>query len=117
MDSIRPDIIVEARRVEQDCLYSAKGHFVAATIWGRVHYWIGVPAAVLATIAGASALSQFDNHNVVAGVLSLGAAALSAISTFLNPNAKAQAHANAGNRYNAVRNQARVFYQIDEGVS
>jgi SMODS and SLOG-associating 2TM effector domain family 4 len=113
VDSVTTDLIKEARRIEEDCLYTAKAHFEAAQMWRNLHLWIGIPAGVLAAVAGASALSQFDNHNILAGVVSIIVVALTAISTFLNPNEKAQAHLSAGNRYNALKNQVRIFHEID----
>ncbi len=113
MESIKENIIKEAKRVEEDSMYSAKGHFVAANFWTNFHLWIGIPTAILAAIAGASALSQFDNHNIIAGILAIIVTALTAVTTFLNPNEKANSHRNAGNKYNSLRNKARIFCEID----
>jgi len=109
-------IIKEAKRIEEDSLYSSKGHFYAAQFWTNLHLWIGIPATILAAIAGASALSQFDNHQIIAGVLAILVAALSAVSTFVNPNEKAAIHHSAGNRYNSLKNRARIFSEIDVGI-
>jgi hypothetical protein len=38
---------------------------------------------------------------------------LSGVMTFLNPNAKAAAHLNAGNKYDSLMNKARIFWSID----
>lgn len=109
----KENLIKEARRIEEDSLYSAKGHFVAANFWSNFHLWIGVPTTILAAIAGVSALSQFDNHNIIAGFLAIIVAALTAVTTFLNPNERANSHLNAGNKYNSLRNEARIFCEID----
>ncbi len=109
-------IIKEAKRIEEDSLYSSKGHFYAAQLWTNLHLWIGIPATILAAIAGASALSQFDNHQIIAGVLAILVAALSAVSTFVNPNEKATIHHSAGNRYNSLKNRARIFSEIDMDI-
>ena len=112
-NSLKYKLIDEGRRVEEDCLYSGKGHFVAADCWTNFHLWIGVPTAILAGIAGASALSQFDNHSIIAGLLAIVVTALTAVTTFLNPNGKANPHRNAGNEYYSLRNKARIFCEID----
>lgn len=111
-DNIKNKMINEAKRIEEDSLYSAKGHFVAANFWTNFHLWIGVPTAILAAIAGVSALSQFDNHNIIAGILAIVVTALTAVTTFLNPNEKANSHRNAGNKYISLRNKARIFCEI-----
>lgn len=111
--SVREKILKEAKRIQEDALYSAKGHLVAASRWSTYHLRIGVPSAILATISGASALTQFDYHSVVAGSLALVTAALVAVSTFLNPNEKANCHSNAGNQYLSLRNSVRFFAEIE----
>jgi hypothetical protein len=112
-EDLKENIIKEAKRIEEDCLYSGKGHFIAANFWNKFHLWIGIPTAALAAIASATALSQFDNHNVISGILAILVAVLTAIATFLNPNGRANMHLSSGNKYLAVRNIARIFYEVD----
>lgn len=110
---LKDEIKNEAGRIEEDAIHSAKGHFNAAAGWKRVHYWIGIPATIFAAIAGASALSQFSYHAAIAGTLSIIVAALSAISTFINPNQKSEMHHSAGTSFNSVKNRARIFHKIE----
>jgi hypothetical protein len=110
---MRDQIQQEAARIEEDSLYSSKGHFYAGQRWSNLHLWIGIPAAVLAAVAGASALSEFQSHTVVAGILSIIVVALTAVATFVNPNERAISHKNAGNKYNSLRNRSRIFYSIE----
>ena len=115
-EPLKKKIKEEAERIEEDSLYSAKGHFYAAQLWVNLRLWLGIPAAVLAAIAGTAALSKFDHHNVVAGVLSIIVAALTTVLTFLNPNEKASAHQKAGNDYNSLKNEARIFHDIGAAI-
>lgn len=112
-NSIKEKITTEAKHIEEDALYSSKGHFYAGQFWARLHLWIGIPTASIAAIAGASALSQFDHHGVIAGVLAIFVSAITAVSTFLNPNEKANRHKDSGNIYNGLRNKVRIFYDIE----
>jgi hypothetical protein len=116
VESTRVKIIEEAKRIENDALYSAKGHYEAAESWTRFHLTIGIPTAILSAIAGASALAQFDYHNIIAGSLAILVAALTAVATFLNPNEKATSHQIVGNKYNALRNKVHIFCNIDSSV-
>lgn len=109
----KDEIIKEAKRIEESTLYSAKGHFQAARVWGNFHLIIGVPMVILSAVAGASALAQFDNSKIIAGGLSILVAALSALMTFLNPNGKSSVHLNAGNSYDSLQNKVRIFWSID----
>lgn len=111
--TIKEKIINEAKRIEEDSLYSAKGHLYAGQCWVNVNLWLGGISAVFSAIAGASALSQFDYHNIVAGGFSIIVAGLTAIITFINPSERASVHQKAGNEYNALRNDARIFYDIE----
>jgi hypothetical protein len=108
--SDRHPIQDEARRIEEDALFSAKGRFEAARGWRLLHLWIGLPAAVLAAVAGASA---FKDHGTAAGILAMIVAAVTAIATFLNPSAHSSAHYVAGTKFNSQRNQARIFRSVD----
>lgn len=94
----------EAKRIEEDCLYSAKGHFIVSHFWTTFHIWIGVPITILAFTAGIFALSKFDNHAILAGIISIIVTILTAVNLFLNPNQKVAIHRDAGNKYNALRN-------------
>jgi hypothetical protein len=102
-------LIREAKRIEEDTTYSAKRHFNACALWNWVHYLLGIPTVV---IAAASATLSGAHHETVAGGLAGGAAILAALSTFLNPHQRAAAHAVSGNRYNALKNRARMFYEL-----
>jgi hypothetical protein len=109
----REEVIKEAKRIEEDLLHSSKGHFAAAHFWGNFHLWIGIPMVLLAAIAGAAALAQFDHDHLIAGFLSIIVAALSAVTTFVNANEREGSHRNAGNSYDALMNKIRIFWAID----
>jgi len=106
------DIINEIKRIEEDSIYSAKGHFYASQYLNILNTTLGVTASVISAIAGTSAFSQFDNHNLLAGILSMVVASLTAIITFINPNQRASEHLKVGNEYNALKNDARIFYLV-----
>ena len=104
------EIAAEASRIEEDALYSGRGHFEAAAAWSRAHYRLGIPTSVLAAVAGGSAIA--DNLTAAA-IVGLVVTALSALSTFLNPSDRAHQHHAAGALFNEVRNQARVLRNVD----
>jgi len=106
---LKEAIALECRRVEEDALYSAKGSFEAARTWARVHLTLGIPTALVAAVAGVSA---FNNLPDLAGVLAVLAAALSAVSTFLDPGEKALAYHSAGTRYSSLGARARFLREV-----
>lgn len=100
----------EAKRIEEDVEYSAKRHFETCDLWTWGHYLLGGPATLLA-VAATTAIIK--NNTDLAQFLSLAAALLSALATFLKPNDRAAQHRAVGNQYLAVRNDARMFREID----
>jgi hypothetical protein len=63
-------------------------------------------------IAALASVSAFNALPEVAGALSILVAALSAVSTFLNPSEKTQTHHQAGTSFNSVRSRARILRQV-----
>lgn len=104
------EVIKESKRIEEDCLHSSKGHYVAAQFWSNFHLIIGIPSVVLAGIAGASA---FTDLPIVAGVISIIVTILTSIATFLNPKDRASSHFTAGNNYNSLQSSIRRFWSIE----
>jgi hypothetical protein len=60
---------------------------------------------------------SYSRHTMIAPLneadIARARAALTAVSTFLNPNEKANRHQNAGNDFNSLRNKARIFQKIE----
>ncbi len=100
----------EAERIEEDSTHSAKGHFNAADIWRCRHYWLGIPATILGALAGAAMVKDWP---VVASLFSLAATILTALVTFLKPTERASEHKTAGDQYLALKNDARIFREIE----
>lgn len=109
-ETIIGEINKECCRIEEDALYSGKGHFNAASVWHWVHYVIGVPMTVLAAWAGIDAFGESQSH---AAYLALTSAALGAIQTFLGASEKSSEHKQAGSNYFALRNKTRLFREIE----
>ena len=109
----KEEIIKEAKRVAESAMHSSKGHFSSSAIWRGLHLCLGLPTTILASIAAATAFSQLDGNHTVGGWVSIIVAALSALTTFLNPNARSAAHFAAGNSYGALQDKARIFWTLD----
>lgn len=99
----------ELKRIEEDCVHSGKSHFNAHERWSRYHYWLGIPAVVLSSVAG---LAFFKDYPEIGGALASLVAVLTALSTFLKPFERAASHKSSGDQYLSLRNDARVFRQI-----
>jgi hypothetical protein len=99
----------ELHRIEEDCNHSCKAHFNAGDRWNRYHYFLGIPAVVLSSIAG---LAFFKDYPLVGGAISSLVAVLTALSTFLKPSERASSHKSSGDQYLGLKNDARVFRTV-----
>ncbi len=90
--------------VEEGTKWSAQGQFEQAKLWRAAHLTLGVPAAALAAIAGATALASTTGR-VAAGIIALVSAGLSAVASSLDAAGRAESAQTSGNRYLAVRPQ------------
>lgn len=100
----------EAERLEEDATYSSKGHFNAEDTWVRRNYWLGVPATVLGAVAGATLIKSQPEW---ATAFTLLASLLTGLMTFLKPNERAAMHRAAAGQFLALRNDARLFREIE----
>jgi len=102
----------EAQRIEEDALFSGKGHYNACGPWQTRHRWLGSTSAILSALA-AGVAAQKGAAPVIVVTLSVLAAALTAVVTFLKPNEEADRHRRAGDAHFAIKNRARIFRTVE----
>lgn len=110
MSELIQKLVVECFRIEEDAEHSSKGHYNAGDRWGRYHLSLGLPAAIVAAIAGAAA---FKDCPELAGSLAMISTALTTVLTFLKPSERSEMHKSAGSKYHALRDQTRIFREIE----
>lgn len=103
-------LLSECERIEEDSEQSAKRHFNAASRWSNYHNRLGIPSVLIAAIASAF---SFSAEHVLGGILAATTASLTAILTFLKPSERSSSHTSFGNQYLRLRNEARIFREID----
>ncbi|MBZ9725277.1 SLATT domain-containing protein [Mesorhizobium sp. CO1-1-11] len=104
-------LINEARRLEEDLLWSMTACFQIATYWRMLHWAIGIPSVLTAAITGIKAVKTGDPQTLA--YFAIASAVLSALATFVNPGRSAREFHNAGVRCSALRGKLRRFWQID----
>lgn len=73
-----------------------------------LHYWLGTPAAVLAALAGCSAVAAWQSNGgnpalaVLSAVIGVAASALAGTATFLDLGGRAERHRRAAADYKAA---------------
>lgn len=112
LGDFRIKLAEEAERIEEDTEIFFKSQYNAAERYGRFHGWISGTAALLAAVAGTSHLSAVPYANRFGPILSLFAAALMALISFVKPSERAEAYKNAAADLQALHDDARIFRQI-----
>ena len=110
MSDLTTKLKKEARRIEEDCTYSSKGHYNAAEKSGRRHLIVSVLAASFAAAASGFA---FNNIPWLAGILAIISTSLTAVLTLLKHSECAENHKAVAGQYLALKNQTRMFREID----
>lgn len=111
MSDYRSAIISELERLEEDMLFTEKGHFVAAEELKTLHLRLGLVATISAAAAAASIVA--DNSRILSGSLALVAALASAVLTFVKPEEVAAQHLAAARVLGAIRVLARQHREVD----
>jgi hypothetical protein len=117
LEETRQALLDEARILEVKSKRSGASHFKAAGFWSGVQGTLGGLAAVLSAIAGASAFSDLNEGTAIAGALALTVTTLTAVTTFLNPSERSNAHLRSGNEYLALQNRVRRFRRVEAATS
>jgi len=105
-------IAAELSRVEEAASHSAQTQFSSAKFWRGLNLALGVPAAVLAALAGTTVLADASSAKTGAAI-ALVAAALAAVMTTLNASQRAEQSRVSANAYLALQGDARVLRTID----
>lgn len=112
---LRFELRDEAERLHEDSLYSEKNNFEAGQWWSQFNDKAGAPGEILTTIlaGGAGINVLLDGQPLLTAGLAIASAVISALRTFFKPAEKAEAYTLKGSRYNAIRNEARIFRNVD----
>lgn len=92
------------RRVRE----SQQIHYECANHFGRLHLLLGIPTVILSTLAGTAVLASLAreagaNEKITVGLISILAAALASLQTFLSLSKRSDSHRVTGAKYAAVR--------------
>ena len=80
-------------------------HDDAARLYAKGQYALGIPSLVVSTVVGTSVFSALSSNEVPAlwvGILSIAAAVLAALQTFMDFGGRSDKHRSAGVKYKAA---------------
>lgn len=101
----------EARRIMEDCEYSAKGHFESAKHWRYCNYVLMIASIV--SVCGSLVFVYGNLDKFWIGVLAISSGIVTMLLVFLNPQEKYLSHYNSGNRFLTLRNKTRIFLEVE----
>jgi hypothetical protein len=109
------DVIGVAEGYRGTAILHAQAHNIAAERFERKNTYLGVPATIIAAVVGSSIFASLSSNDkniyliVTTGALSILAAILSALQTFLKYPEIAQSHKSAKDGYEGIRRKIDIF--------
>jgi hypothetical protein len=94
------------------CARDAQRNERRARFWGGLHLTLGLPSAILAAVAGVSALGDLSGRTL-SGVIALAAAALSATTAFLGDTARQRDSDAAATAFRVLATEAKNYVSVD----
>jgi hypothetical protein len=94
------------------CAEEAYRHRKRARIWGRTYIIIGLPAAVLAAVAGVTALASTAGR-IPAGIVAIVSAGLGSAAAFLDSQGRQAKHDRLANEFQALAIESGGFYEFE----
>jgi hypothetical protein len=96
------------KRWQRNCLRSSIGNYDAASMLKRRNYQLGVPAVFLTSIVGTSVFATLGTKvetyiQIIVGIISVLAAVLGALQTFLKWGELSSKHQAAAAEFNALK--------------
>jgi hypothetical protein len=98
-------------------------YYLEAERYKRWHLWLGIPAVIFSTVVGTAVFATLENQvgisaRVIVALVSIAAAVLAGLQTFLRLSETAAAHAQAGDWYAAIKRdieQLRALRRDERG--
>ncbi len=111
----RQVLFVAAKKLIVSATYAGQGHLEESTRWAWWDAWLGVPATLGTTLlaAGASVSALLNAQPFVTASIALLATACSTVRVFFKTEVLTQSHGLKGNQYLSLRNEARLFKDLD----
>lgn len=109
MNERKEKLYKELLRIEEDALYSMKGHYNAAARWRWLYLCFGIINVILSVFAGITSFSEIDYLIKIATII---VAMVTGLSTFLECAKKSENHKTSGNSFLKIKNKARFLREI-----
>jgi hypothetical protein len=106
----------------QRVVKTQKAHYLSAHHFGSRKYWLGIPTIGLSTLVGTSVFATLQQKpelwlQITVGLLSVVAALLASLQTFLNYSERAEKHRVAGAKYGALGRELEQLRAVETAPS
>jgi hypothetical protein len=101
---------------------SQSTHYEAAKACERMNYWLGIPVVILSSLVGTSVFASLgesvnDGVQIFVGLVSVAAATLASVQTFLQFSERAAKHRAVAARYGALRREIEETLTAGQNVT
>ena len=114
---MKPIVLLKRWHFRTDRMQNA--YYIAARRCGKYHMWLGIPAVLLSTIVGTSMFASLAKLpiepsiqlwvQIATGLLSVAAAALAGLQTFLKYSEQAERHRVAGAKFANLKHRIELL--------
>ena len=99
---------------------SQSANYKAAQFYAKLNLVLGIPTAVLATIVGTSVFATLQENvdpswRIATGIISILAAVLASLQTFLGFSDRASKHRQSGSEYGSVKREIQEQLVVNRG--
>ena len=113
MSYLKTNLYNELSRIEEDSLYSMKGHYNASERWRWWYNALGIINVICSVVAGITAFSEIEIAIKIAAIIT---AIVTGLTTFLECSKKAESHKMSGNSFLKIKNKARYLREVKSKV-
>src|SRR5262249_53767340 len=111
------ELLEDWRRRANESQYA---HYETAKHFSRLNYLFGVPVVIATTVVGTSIFATLQEQGVlllrvILGLISVAAAVLAALQTFLRYAERSEKHRAAGATFGAIRRELEQMHALPEG--
>ena len=87
-----------------------KGHYAAANHFTRLNHWFGIPAVIISSLVGTGVFVSIGDDvstiwKIIAGMMSVFAAVLAALQTWLSYQDRAARHHSSAKAYGSIKRE------------
>lgn len=113
IDAISRNMLLEADNIINNAERSSQVHSITAKYFSGANWALGTANVALAAIAGSMQLKNMNVNPTLIGMMCLIVMVMTAIIAFWKIDAKSRDHHHAGISYQAIKDDAAHFMNID----